>query len=266
MPGRDTVLVSIRKTTAFWGALTVGVGTLFFVPGWRRPVTVDPGRRSVRLEIAGCGLAPDRVGSGIAVADGLVVTVAHLVAEAETVRVRTGLGAVEAPIVAIDLKRDLALLHVEGARFPDLATAEAKVGDTGQIVGGVTATSIGYTVEGRVALTIEEVLGTSRHRRLGYELLAETGEGDSGAGAYDLQGRLVGVVFATGRNGESTWLTASSEMTDFLDRHRGDRAPLVCDPGRSRLRRLNHPRPAAALPCRRTWAPCRRFRLPPSRR
>ncbi len=193
----------------------------------------DPARRTVRVETGGCGLATGRIGAGVVVEDELVVTVAHLVAEAETVRVQDGVDAVEAPVVAIDLKRDLALLRIEGMRFPALDTSPAEVGDTGRIIGGVTAPSIVYTVEDRVALTIEEVLGTSRHRRLGYRLRANTGDGDSGAGAFDDAGRLVGIVFATG--GGSTWVTAAWEVEDFLARHRDAVDPLICDRERSRL-------------------------------
>ncbi len=67
-----------------------------------------------------------------------------------------------------------------------------------------------------VSLTIEEVLGTDLHSRRGYELDAETAAGDSGAGAYDNEGRLIGVVFATGRDGDSSWITSSIEIEDFL--------------------------------------------------
>ncbi len=194
----------------------------------------DPARQTVRVETDGCGLATGRIGTGVVVEDELVVTVAHLVAEAETVRVDGGVGAVEAPVVAIDLKRDLALLRIEGLRFPDLDTSTAEVGDTGRVLGGVTAPSIVYTVEDRVALTIEEVLGTSRHRRLGYRLRANTGDGDSGAGAFDEAGRLVGIVFATDEGG-STWITAAWEVEDFLARNRDAIDPLTCDRERSRL-------------------------------
>lgn len=147
-----------------------------------------------------------------------MVTVAHLMVRAESVDASVaGDDPSSAVIAALDLERDLAVLRLtSGADLPDVDTATVEAGTSGHIVGGATSGTVRFQVKRRVMLTIEEILGTDRHARLGYEVATITADGDSGAGAYDEQNRLIGIVFATGRDGETSWLTASREIEDFL--------------------------------------------------
>ena len=195
-----------------------------------------PEQRPVRIETTGCGYASGRTGSGVAVGDGVIVTVAHLVVQADGVAASVGDGdPVDAAVTAVDLHRDLALLRVppNGVTAVEMASAEA--GDEGRIVGAAASGTVPFEVRQVATLTIEEVLGTDRHARLGYELEARTATGDSGAGAYDDQNELIGIVFATGRDGESSWVTAGAEVEAFLAAHDADVAPISCDAGTSRL-------------------------------
>lgn len=179
--------------------------------------SVTPADRAVRIETTGCGYASGRTGSGVAIGDGLVVTVAHLLVHGEGVHVTVeGGDAGGAVVAAVDLQRDLALLRLEPDGKPDVETSTAAKGDKGLIVGGATSGTGPFEVERMVDLTIEDVLGTDRHDRLGYELAAATDKGDSGAGAYDEEGRLIGIVFATSDEGAATWVTASTEIDDFV--------------------------------------------------
>ena len=86
----------------------------------------------------------------------------------------------------------------------------------GWVVGGLASGTVGFEVRRVVDLSIEEVGGTERHRRRGYELAATTRDGDSGAGVYDAVGNLIGVVFASGPEDDTTWVTASNEIEQFL--------------------------------------------------
>lgn len=180
-------------------------------------VAVDPEIRAVHIETTGCEYERTRFGSGVVIETGIVVTVAHLIVQAGSVEASVG-GAAGGPaeVAAIDLQRDLALLRVPTDELPEVETALVDSGAEGQIVDGAASGSVPFEVTRRVNLTIEEILGTERHARLGYELAAITGDGDSGAGAYDEENRLIGIVFATGRDGGTTWLTASGEIGDFL--------------------------------------------------
>ena len=176
-----------------------------------------PEQRAVTLETEGCGFAAGRTGSGVAIGDGLVITVAHLIVEASNVTAEVGDEHHEAvTVAALDRRVDLALLRVPSLAFPAIATSSAAKGARGSIVGGATSGTVSFDVEGVVELTIEEVFGTERHARSGYQLAAETSDGDSGAGAYDEHDRLIGIVFATGQDGKTTWVTATSEIEDFI--------------------------------------------------
>jgi S1-C subfamily serine protease len=178
---------------------------------------LDPAQRAVRIETTGCGYASERTGSGVAIGDGLVLTVAHLIARADTVAASVGDGdALDALVTAVDLNRDLALLQLPLNGVHDIEMASAGQGARGLIVGGAASGTIPFEVKTVVSLSIEEVLGNDLHSRLGYELKAETAPGDSGAGAYDDKDRLIGIVFATGKDGESSWVTASVEIENFL--------------------------------------------------
>jgi len=196
----------------------------------------SPAQRAVRIETTGCGFAPGRTGSGVAIGESLVLTVAHLVARADEVVASVGHGEeVKAAIIAIDLSLDLAVLRVPPDEVPAVDMARAAAGDQGLIVGGAASGTVPFEVKDVVSLSIEEILGTDRHTRLGYELEAMTTTGDSGAGAYDAENRLIGIVFATGEDGESSWITGGAEIERFLAAHEAGITPIVCDPEASRL-------------------------------
>lgn len=178
---------------------------------------LEPELRAVTIETDGCRFASGRTGSGVAVGEDRVVTVAHLVARAQSVAIRLDAAEEEEAVVtAVDLERDLAVLRVASQTFPDVEVATAETGTRGHIVGGAASGTIEFEVKRPVELTIEEVLGTDRHSRSGYELMAGASDGDSGAGAYDEADRLIGILFATGPDDETSWLTSSEEIVDFL--------------------------------------------------
>ncbi len=177
----------------------------------------DPDRRAVHIDTRGCEAGSDTFGSGVVFGE-VIVTVAHLVVEAETLTVSIDRGPeLPARVLAADLQQDLAAIHVDGLDETRVETALADQGGTGRIVDAATSGTVAYEVKRRVSLRIEDVGGSDRHSRIGYELEAATADGDSGAGAFDQEGRLIGIVFASGEDGQTTWLTASSEIEDFLD-------------------------------------------------
>ena len=193
-------------------------------------------QRAVRIETTGCGHASDRVGSGVAVGDGLVVTVAHLVVEADDITASVAGGEPDAAVViAVDRRLDLALLRMPANSIPAVATSTAEQGATGLIVGAAASGNVRFEVTEVVTLTIEEVLGSDRYSRAGYQLEALTATGDSGAGAYDDEDGLLGIVFATGQDGASSWVTSSVEVEKFLTDHAAHTTPITCDEEQSRL-------------------------------
>jgi len=196
----------------------------------------DPAHRAVRIETTGCGFAPDRTGSGVAVGDGLVLTVAHLVVRADGLSASIGsTAAVDAVVAAVDLKLDLALLRLPPNEVSVIEMSSAGIGDRGMIMNGAASGTVPFKIKDVVSLSIEEILGSERHSRLGYELEASTATGDSGAGAYNGEGKLIGVVFATSEDGHSSWITSSVEIDEFLVAHGSDPASIGCDQSESRL-------------------------------
>lgn len=199
-------------------------------------VGVDPMARAAILETTGCGVAAPRTGSGVAVDDGVVLTVAHLVARADTITATVGDHDPEpADVVAIDLRRDLALLRVPPNGLPPVGTALIAPTESGTIVGGSASGNLPFTVERAARMTTEEILGTETHVRSGYEVGVVTAMGDSGAGAFDRQNRLVGILFAMSDDTASSWITSADEISAFLSEHETGATPIVCDPSRSRL-------------------------------
>lgn len=197
---------------------------------------VSPSERAVTIDTTGCGFAADRMGSGVAVGDGLVLTVAHLVVRSDRLVVNEPAGGrVDAVVVAVDLELDLAVLRLPTNGLPAVESASSGAGASGLIVGGAASGTVPFQVNDVVRISIEEILGSERHSRLGYKLDAITTTGDSGAGAYDEDNRLIGIVFATSDEGETTWITSSAVAEEFLAAHKDARIPIVCDPATSRL-------------------------------
>lgn len=191
---------------------------------------VAPIERAAMIETTGCGYASGRVGSGVALGGGLVITVAHLVVHASRADLSIGdVLAGDGTVVAVDLERDLALLRLADGDLADVTTASAVKGDRGSVVGAAVSGTVPFQVRGVVELTIEDVLGNGRHSRLGYQLDADTTDGDSGAGVYDSQGRLIGIVFATSDGGAVTWATAATEIEDFLSTTSRDDVYDLCN-------------------------------------
>lgn len=146
-----------------------------------------------------------------------MLTVAHLVVEAKSVDVYlSGEAYEDVPVLSADRRMDLAVLQIPRGDVSPVDMSAVEKGARGLVVGGSASGTVSFEVKSVVELTIEEVFGSARHSRRGYELAAPTARGDSGAGAYDEHGGLIGVVFATGEDGAITWVTASSEIEEFL--------------------------------------------------
>ena len=203
------------------------------------------------IETAGCGTADGGLGSGIALAEDLVLTAAHVVASAGGVEVGApgsspagGAEAADIParVVAYDPLRDLALLRPADPFDPVPPPPDGVslgVDDRATVVAGATSGDVAAVVQQVTLIEMDEVRGQRRSTRRGYRIEAETTGGDSGAGLYDDRGRLAGLVFAvsTADSGR-TWVTAESEIAEFLDEYRRAGRPddrFICHPARSRI-------------------------------
>lgn len=156
-----------------------------------------------RVSALACGT--NHTGSGFAVAPEVLVTAAHVIAGASTVRVATPGGVLDAIVVAFDPALDLAVLRVPGMAAPPLALADSDParGDVGAALGypgGGPLVVTPAAVAGAYSATGRDIYDRNRVTRRILELRAEVDRGDSG-GAFVLRdGTVGGVVFAESRS------------------------------------------------------------------
>ena len=165
-----------------------------------------------------------------------MITAAHVVIGASQVTVTSSDGIDHtATIVAVDTLTDLAVLEVSGLLAPPVDFSRLEAHDAVTVVGGAASGSVPAEVIRPATLTIDEVRGTRRTSRGGYELRAEIGRGDSGAGVFDADGRLAAIVFAVPTEREGiAWATRADEIEAVLDDVRDD-SHYVCEPEASRV-------------------------------
>lgn len=161
-------------------------------------------------------------GTGFAVERGYVVTNAHVVAGAATIRVAVGEELYDAVAVLVDPNLDIALVHVPRLTAPPLrfATSDPSRGATGATFGfpggrGLdvqpAAVAGAYDARGR------DIYGRSRVTRSILELRAEVDQGDSGGPLILVDGRVGGVVFAEARTDEEVgYALTASDVRDAV--------------------------------------------------
>ncbi len=184
----------------------------------------------------GCGHAPAETGSGVGVAQELVLTAAHVVVAADQVRVTVDGQTTPAEVVALDTRSDVAVLRLKGvalAEAPPFRPATVVEGDDVTLTTAVSG-EVSATVRRAGRIGIERVRADERILRSGYELDATVTPGDSGAGAFTTEGRLVGIVFASGE-GNTVWLSAADEISAVLDQAEAAEYAWHCVPSRSRV-------------------------------
>jgi S1-C subfamily serine protease len=223
----STVIRTLNQVLPEPGDLAVGVGKMLdetglpsvfvgFEPLPQAPVDRpdDPTtqaiarnaiRATVKVSAGACGYTSS--GTGFSVAEGYVVTNAHVVAGADrrAVRVTAHDGSLlDAIPVAFDPKLDIAVLHVPELGLPALAFAEKepKRGSLGAGLGypgGGPLVVVPAAVTGAYEATGRDIYGADRVRREIIELRAEIDRGDSGGPFVLVDGTVGGLVFAEAR-------------------------------------------------------------------
>ena len=144
-------------------------------------------------------------GTAIVVADEYLVTNAHVVAGASTIRVALGDQLLDARAVLFDPQLDLAVLHADGldgkvlrfaASDPDRGTAGAAIG----FAGGGPMVILPAGVTGQYAATGRDIYDSSRVTRQILELRAQVEPGDSGGPLVLEDGTIGGLVFAESKS------------------------------------------------------------------
>ena len=144
-------------------------------------------------------------GTSVIVAPGYLVTNAHVVAGARTIRVTIGSDTADADVVLFDPQLDVAVLHAPGVDGPALRFANGDPGrgtlgaalgyaDGGPLVVLPAAVSGGYPATGR------DIYDGARVTRDILELRAAVEPGDSGGPLVLEDGTIGGLVFAESRS------------------------------------------------------------------
>jgi S1-C subfamily serine protease len=153
-----------------------------------------------RVEGRGCGGVVS--GSAYPVARGYLITNAHVVAgTSNTVLSQdvTGQRGIRATVVLFDQQRDVAILYAPSVSAPALAGAPGGRGTQGAVIGypgggaettGPAVIEQGTTAEGR------DIYNDTLVDRTIWILAAEVRPGNSGGPLVDLQGHVLGLVFA----------------------------------------------------------------------
>lgn len=196
------------------------------------PVTVAE-ERAVSIRTTGCGNASHTTGSGVIIDHALVLTAAHVVVGAADVVV----DELDASVIVLDRTRDLAVLKVPGTEATPVEIVELDPGTEVRVVGGATSGTVEATVDRRLVMDVDDVRSTSRSERAGYELDAAIEGGDSGAGIYDGDDRLAGIVFAVPtERSDATFAVGASEIEAVLAVLASpDVGEHSCDPSSSQL-------------------------------
>ncbi len=143
-------------------------------------------------------------GTAFLVAPGYLVTNAHVVAGASTIRVGAGADLRDAEAVMFDPEVDLALLHVPSLQGPVLRLTgtnpdRGAVGAALGYTGGGPLQILPAAVAGSYPATGRDIYGQDRITRDILELRAEVQPGDSGGPLILEDGSVGGLVFAESR-------------------------------------------------------------------
>jgi S1-C subfamily serine protease len=164
----------------------------------------EPGVRQAApsvVRIVGASGLAGRAGSGWAAAPGLVVTNAHVVADVDHVAVQPeGVGAqLEAEVLVLDERNDLAVLRVEDLNLPALKLAVPKPGEPVAVLGypengpfDVQAGRVGGTQR----VLTSDIRGRRPVERQVTTLRSSVRQGNSGGPAVNSDGRVVATIFA----------------------------------------------------------------------
>ncbi len=190
-------------------------------PGSGLPAALSARVAASVLKVQGraCDVIQD--GSGVVVADGIVVTNAHVVAGERATSVYTASGdQFGATVVAFDPVRDVAVLRVPGLGVAPLPIVVGQVGETGGVFGypgGGPETQSPAEVAQEITAQGTDIYGSGPTERDVLVLAAKLHPGNSGGPFVDGQGQVAGLAFAVDPAAPSTaYALATDEVQSVL--------------------------------------------------
>jgi len=153
----------------------------------------------VKVSSLGCGGLV--TGSGFPVGPGLIVTNAHVVSGTADHSIITPEGRqFKATVVFFDPERDVAVLYARGYSAAGLTLTKGARGTKGAVIGypgGGSETVVPAVVDGVISAQGRDIYNQALVTREVFVIQASVRPGNSGGPLVDLQGRVIGLVFAT---------------------------------------------------------------------
>ncbi len=154
----------------------------------------------IKVSSLGCGGLV--TGSGFPIGKGYIVTNAHVVSGTSSHVIQTPVGTqFKATVVLFDPRRDVAILYAPDYRASAFIFDSAARGTTGAVIGypgGGPETVLPAVVDGQIVAESRDIYNNPDTFTRGiYVIQARVRPGNSGGPLIDLQGHVLGVVFAT---------------------------------------------------------------------
>ncbi len=163
-------------------------------PGVSRAASV-----TVKVVSNGCGGLV--TGSGFPIGNSLIVTNAHVVSGTTDHRIQTPDGTVlGATVVYFDPEVDVAILRAPGYAGPALQVATGERGTQGAVIGypgGAAERVEPAVVDGAIQASGRDIYNSNEVTRQIFVLQSHVRPGNSGGPLVDLNGNVLGLVFAT---------------------------------------------------------------------
>ena len=194
------VLAGVQFPPVFAGLEPAGLpGALPIPSSVDTPGVKNTAQVVVKVSSVGCGGIV--TGSGFPVGNGYVVTNAHVVSgTAAHVITKPDGTNIHAEVVFFDPEKDVAVLYVPGYSPPGVTFGPAQRGTSAAVIGypgGGPEKIVPAVVDGSVSAQGRDIYNQNFVTRQIYVLQANVRPGNSGGPIIDLQGRVLGMVFAT---------------------------------------------------------------------
>ena len=220
----ETIIAGVNFPSAFSGLEPVGPSAQPLPSSINTPGVQAAEAETLKVQGFGCGGIV--FGSGFPMGPGMVLTNAHVVAGTQGTTVRSSSGrSLSARVVLFDPERDVAILYVPRLALPPLNEASAQAGTQGAAIGypgGGSETAEPAVVNGQVRAEGRDIYGQNLVVRSIWFTQAKVQPGNSGGPLVDLNGNVIGVIFAasTTQTGTAYALT-DAEVQPDIDQARG---------------------------------------------
>jgi S1-C subfamily serine protease len=163
--------------------------------------------------------ASREVATGVVVGDGRVLTVAHALDGARSVRVAVpGARLRAARVLARSARLDVAVLAVAGLRAPRVSVRSGRAGQAASlwVLRDGRPLALPATIRRAITARVHPAPGAPARIRPGLELSAAIAKGDSGAPLLDDDGHVLGLAFAAAATDDGVAYAVSAPAATAL--------------------------------------------------